>query len=103
MTGKELKPTNPSDEAVRRIAMDVGKDLVEYIECVYPEMTTAVRSWKATRTSLRNHVYNAIMAMVRAADEGRDQEAIACHEKHRRVMRKLRKAKTVEEVIAATR
>lgn len=87
----ELKPLSPSEEAVRLIAMDVGKDIVEYIEWMYPEMTKAVHSWKSTRLSIRNHTYNTIMMMVKAADKGRDREAIERNDKHRRTMRKLRK------------
>lgn len=90
--GRELKPLGPTEEAIRRIAMDVGKDLVEYIEHMYPEMTKAVQSWRSTRLSLRNHVYNNIMAMVDAADKGRDAETIARRDDHRRLMRKMRKA-----------
>ena len=87
-----LKPLPPSDDVIRRIAMDVGKDLVEYIEYMYPEMTKAVQSWKSTRLSLRNHVHNTIMMHVRATDEGRHEQTLAANDKHRRVMRKMRKA-----------
>lgn len=97
----ELKPQAPDDERVKAIALDVGKDLVEYIEWMHPEMVKACRSWKSARISLRNHVANQIMAHVRSADQGRDQSHIAANEKHRRTMRKIRKAKTVEDIIRA--
>lgn len=88
----------PTDDAIRKIAMDVGKDLVEYIEYMYPEMVAACRSWKSAKVSLRNHVHNDIMAAVQAAEEGRDQEMLDRHDKHRRTMRKLRKARTLEDI-----
>lgn len=87
-----LKPLSPTEAAVRRIAMDVGKQVVEHIEWVHPEMTKAVPSWKSTRLSIRNCVHNAIMAAVKAADEGRHEQQMATNDQHRRTMRKLRKA-----------
>lgn len=88
---RDLKPMSPTTEAIRRIAMDVGKDVVEHIEHAYPEMTKAV-AWKSARLSIRNATHNAIMAAVNAADEGKHDEAIARNETHRRKMRRLRKA-----------
>lgn len=41
---------------------------------------------------------DAIMAAVFAADRGRDAQQIEANDKHRRTIRKLRKAKTVEDV-----
>jgi hypothetical protein len=100
---KALKPLGPTEAAIRRIAMDVGKQVVEHIEHAHSEMTRAVSSWKSSRLSIRNATYNAIMAAVEAADKGRDQESIADNDRHRRVMRKLRKARTIDEVMRATR
>jgi len=99
----ELKPQPPDDERVKAIALEVGKDLVDYMEWMYPEMVKACRSWKSARTGLRNHVYNQIMAHVRSADQGRDEAHIAANIEHRRKMRKIRKAKTIDELARATR
>jgi hypothetical protein len=85
-----LKPLPPTDDAIRRIAMDVGKQVVEHIEHAYPEMTKAV-SWKSARLSIRNATHNAIMAAVSAADEGRHEQQMRANDDHRRTMRKLRK------------
>ena len=89
---RELKPLKPTDDAIREIAMDVGKQVVEYIENMWPEMTQAVQSWKSARLSIRNCTHNAIVAAVNAADKGRDREAIENNDKHRRKMRKMRRA-----------
>lgn len=100
MAGSDLKPLPPTDAVIRRIAMDVGKQVVEHIEWMYPEMTKAV-AWKSARLSIRNCTHNAIMAAVNAADEGRHEDAMAANDKHRRFMRKIRKAKTIDDIIAA--
>ena len=98
----DLKPVGPTAEAVRRIAMDVGKEVVHHIETMYPEMTKVV-AWKSARLSIRNCTHNAIMAAVNAADIGRHEQAIKANERHRRTTNRLRKAKTVEDVLAAIR
>lgn len=88
---KDLKPLKPEDDVVRRIAMDVGKQVVEHIEWAHQDMVKGSRSWKSARLSIRNATYNAIMAAVNAADIGRTDQAIECNEAHRRTMRKLRR------------
>lgn len=88
----------PTESLLKRIAFDVGKQLVEQIESVHPEMTRAVMSWESTRLSLRNTVHNAFMEAVAAAKAGEIENMLARHDKHRRLMRKLRKAGSVEEV-----
>ena len=102
MSGTELKPVGPTEDAVRRIAMDVGKQVVHHIETMYPAMTEAV-AWKSARLSIRNCTHNAIMAAVNAADIGRHKEAIAANEKLRRYVNRMKKAKTIEEVFEISR
>lgn len=85
------KPISPSLEIVRKIAMDVGKQVVAHIEHSHAEMFKAVASEKSTKLSIRNATYNAIMAAVNAADEGRDAQQIEANEAHRRKMRRLQK------------
>lgn len=51
-----------TSEIVKRIAMDVGKDTAAYIEVMYPEAVEAASS--TFLLSLRNHVYNQIMAAI---------------------------------------
>ena len=88
----ELKPIGPTEEVIRRIAMDVGKQVVEHIEWVHQDMVKASGSWKSARLSIRNATYNAIMAAVKAADAGRHEQAMENNDQHRRTMRKLRKS-----------
>lgn len=100
--GNDLKPVSPDEDLVRRIAMEVGKQVVHHIETMYPAMTKAV-AWKSARLSIRNCTHNAIMAAVRAADIGQAEQSIDANERHRRVVNKLRSARTVEDVVTATR
>jgi hypothetical protein len=89
--GTELKRLPPTDEIIRRIAMDVGKQVVEHIEWAHSDMVKAARSWKSSRLSIRNCVHNSIMSAVQAADEGRYEEWIANNDEHRRKMRAARR------------
>lgn len=97
----ELKRTTATDAAIRAIAMEVGKQVVDHIERVHPEMAAAAPSWKSSRLSIRNCVHNAIIAAVNAADRGQDRQFIAENEQHRRKLNRIRKAKTVDDIIAA--
>lgn len=93
------KPVGPTEEVVRKIAMDVGKQVVHYIETMYPQVTKVV-AWKSARLSIRNCTHNAIMAAVNAADIGRAEQSIEANERHRRTVNRMRKARTIEEVFA---
>lgn len=90
MSGNLPKPIGPTEEIVRRIAMDVGKEVVAHIEWAYPDMFKVVAA-KSARLSIRNATYNAIMSAVRAADEGRAEQQIDRNEKHRRFIRREQK------------
>jgi hypothetical protein len=92
-----------TDDVLHRIAMDIGKQVVDHIESAHPEMLRAVISPTSTKRSIRNSTYNAIMAAVRAADRGQHEQSMARNDKHRRTMRKIRKAQTIDELVAATK
>lgn len=99
MTSNLPKPIGPTEEVVRRIAMDVGEQVVHHIETMYPQVTKVV-AWKSARLSIRNATHNAIMTAVNAADIGRAEQSIEANEKHRRWVNRMKKAKTVDEVFA---
>lgn len=80
-----------TEELVRQIAMDVGKQVVAHIEHAYPAMLRSVAEDSA-KLSIRNATHNAIMEAVSAANKGEVELMLDRHDKHRRVMRKLRKA-----------
>lgn len=83
------KVTTPTDEAIKNIAMDVGKQVVAHIERMYPEMLKAAP--KSAKLSIRNATYNAIMAAVEAADKGQDAQQIKRNEEHRKEMKRIKK------------
>lgn len=83
------KVTSPTDDAIRKIAMDVGKQVVAHIEWAYPEMFATAP--KSAKMSIRNATYNAIIAAVNAADKGQDVQQIATNEAHRKEIRRLKK------------
>jgi hypothetical protein len=90
-----------TDDLIRRIAMDIGKEVVAHIEHAYPDMFRAVAA-NSAKLSIRNATYSAVYAAVRAADEGRIEEALKAHDEHRRKMRRLRKASNVADVVRDT-
>lgn len=87
-----VKAENPTLALVKAIAMDIGKEVVAYIDYMYPE---APRSCTSTfRLSLRNSIYNEIMAALEVTDEGkiiaRLNERKKFRRKHRAVWKKIR-------------
>ena len=74
--GGERLPARPdtittgdwSKELVKAIAMDIGKGTVAYVEVMYPDAIKATSS--TFKLSLRNHIYNEIMAAIEVNDEG---------------------------------
>lgn len=65
----EVPASNWSRELVKQIAMDIGKETVAYVEVMYPEAIKATSS--TFKLSLRNHIYNEIMAAIEVNDEGK--------------------------------
>ena len=53
---------------MKAIAMDIGKETVAYVEVMYPDAIKATSS--TFKLSLRNHIYNEIMAAIEVNDEG---------------------------------
>ncbi len=54
-------------DIVKQIAMDIGKDTCAYIEVMYPEAVKAASS--TFMLSVRNHIYNQIMASLETTNE----------------------------------
>ncbi len=69
-------------EIVREIAMDIGKNIVAYIEVMYPE---AIKITSSTfKLSIRNSIVNEIEAAVQVTDEGLIFKRIEDNKKFRR-------------------
>lgn len=58
----------PAKALVRAIAMDIGKEVVAYIEAMYPKAIEATSS--TFKLSVRNCIHNEIMAAIQVTDEG---------------------------------
>jgi hypothetical protein len=57
-----------SKELIKEIAMDIGKEVVAYIEVQYPKAIEATSS--TFKLSVRNCIHNQIMAAIEVNDEG---------------------------------
>lgn len=58
----------PEEMLIRAIAMDIGKEVVAYIEVMYPE---AIEHTSSTfKLSVRNCIHNQIMAALEVSEEG---------------------------------
>ena len=80
------------------IAMDIGKDLAFYIETQFPEAVKAASG--SFLLSVRNHTFNTIKAAAEARTAEHAAQRLIDHDKHRRTIRRIRRAKSVEEIVA---
>jgi hypothetical protein len=56
-------------DIIKEIAMDIGKEVAHYIEHMYPKAVEAASS--TFLLSVRNSIYNEIMASIEVNDEGK--------------------------------
>lgn len=97
IAGELTKQSVPFDgDIIKAIAMDIGKELVDYVERMYPDAIAAASS--TFRLSLKNHVYNDIMCMTKITDEKRLIEWLDFREKFRRHLKRIKRAKSTEDV-----
>lgn len=90
---------DPTRALIKAIAMDIGKAVVHHIMTMYPDAAAALR--ESGRLSVRNCVHNEIMAALEVTDEGQIIARLQDRKEHRRIINKLRKARSVEEIRAA--
>lgn len=84
-----------SRELIKAIAMQIGKDIVAYVEVMYPE---AIKATSSTFTlSLRNSIHNKIVSIADLHDEAAIRKRLADNETHRKqwvgAYRKMRRKK----------
>jgi hypothetical protein len=80
------EPDDPATALVKGIAMDIGKEVVAYVERMYPE---AIRATSSTfKLALRNSIYNEIIAALKVTDEA---EILARLERRKKQRRDLKK------------
>jgi hypothetical protein len=74
--------------AIKRLAMDVGKEVVAYVEYMYPASLKAVNE-QSMKLSLRNCVYNQIIEAMRIAESGDIDGNIAVRKAQRKKLKKM--------------
>lgn len=89
-------PPGPWDrELIKAIAMDIGKEVVAYVQVQYPQAIEATSS--TFKLSLRNSIYNEIMAAIEVNDAGQIVARLETRKKFRRkwlaAWRKIREPK----------
>ena len=80
---------DPVKALIKAIAMDIGKEVVAYVEWQYPEAIKAASS--SFRLSLRDSIYNQILAAIEVSDEGQVIARLNRNSKTRRKFRAFRK------------
>lgn len=78
----ESEAADAARALVKEIAMDIGKDTVAYIEVMYPKAIEATSS--TFKLSIRNHIYNQIMAAIEVTDEGKIRARLQDRKRFRR-------------------
>ena len=89
-----------SRDIIKEIALDIGKEVASHIETMYPKAVEAASS--TFLLSVRNCVYNEIMASLEVIDEdairSRLDERRKFRRQHRATYRRLRKQPMTEDV-----
>lgn len=75
-------PKDPSRALVEAIALDIGKEMVAYLEVMFPDAT--ITSSSGMRLSVRNHIYSDIIAALETTDEKEILERLERRRKFRR-------------------
>ena len=73
---------DPTKALVEAIAVDIGKEVVAYLEVMYPDVHKAMSS--GCKLSLRNLIHNEIMAAIQVTDEGQIIARLQDRKKFRR-------------------
>lgn len=87
------EPAPLSRNLIREVAMDIGKEVVAYIERMYPDAVKATSSTFCL--SVRNSICNEIEAAIKITDEREIIERLARRKAHRRELRAV--WKTIRE------
>ena len=78
-------PDDPDLALVKGISMDIGKEVVAYVERMFPQAVSASSS--TFRLSLRNCIYNEIIAALEVTDR---DEIIARLERRKKQRREFK-------------
>ncbi len=78
---------NSDRELVKEIAMDIGKAAVSHLRLMYPDAANALG--KSGQLSLRNTVFNEIIAAIDVIDANDIRSRLERRKRHRREMHRL--------------
>ena len=67
---------------ISAVAMDVGKEMVAYLEVMYPDVYAAMNG--GCKLSIRNHIHNDIIAAMETGDAGNHLERLKERARFRR-------------------
>lgn len=76
---------DPQKAIIKAIAFDIGKEVVAYVERMYPQAVSATSS--TFKLSLRNCIHNEIMAALEVTDETKVMERLRKRAKDRRELK----------------
>jgi hypothetical protein len=80
-------PAPLSRDIIREIAMDIGKATAHHIKTMYPDAVKATS--ENMLLSVRNTVFNEIMAALEVIDEDAIRERLAERKRHRRFISRM--------------
>lgn len=84
MSGRELTKPDLDRQLISEVAMDIGKEMVAYLEIQYPVQFATFNS--GTKLSIRNHIHNDIMAALDTVNADEIRARLDRRKKHRRDM-----------------
>jgi len=80
------EPDDPARALVKGVALDIGKEVVAYIEYMYPQAIAATSS--TFKIAIRNKIYNEIIAALEVTDEAEILARLVDRKKWRREQKK---------------
>ena len=83
----ELAEIEPDKALISEVALEIGKELVAYIERIYPDVFAAMNS--GCKLSMRNHVHNDIMWAIQNRTEADYRAWIERRKAERRKLLKM--------------
>jgi hypothetical protein len=89
-----IRENDPDRDLISEVAMDIGKDLVAYIERMYPAVYDEMNS--GAKLSFRNHIYNDLMSVLKCRTETDYRNWLDARQTHRRrLMNLVRSARSI--------
>jgi len=91
MTATEVVQQDIGKALISEVAMEIGTDMVAYLEVYYPDVFAVMNS--GCRLSIRNHIHNDIMWAIQNRDEAEYKSWIAKRQRSRRALLKMWRAR----------